>query len=277
MVVSQILVYFNMIFGTTLSHLHLSYLKIDFQLALENLLELDLQIIRLGVYWNQYDPKTLSSIISFLEKHNKKIVLVVGEKSPRWPEFYTRPEGDILSFTSSCVQFFKKHQSIIAWQVENEPLDPSGPSHKIISKTLLQNQIDLVKSLDTRPIIFTLWGNTLSSRKILHHLPNSINIIGLDLYPKVPISSYLSITSGPKDSPESIKKIMQTTNKTFWITELQAESWAPFQLSSIDILSNIKYAQILDPQVCLLWGFEYWLGKKLSGDTTLWNSVKSYL
>lgn len=60
-------------------------------------------------------------------------------KAPRWPEYYfpswvmdKTPEGAreyVLQFIKTVIEKFKKYLCISAWQVENEPLDPSGAAN----------------------------------------------------------------------------------------------------------------------------------------------------
>jgi hypothetical protein len=75
------------------------------------------------------------------------------------------------------------------------------------------------------------------------------------------------------------------TGKPFWITELQAEPWeesqtqflseAPKSMNVSLLRSNINRAKKLHPDAIILWGYEYWLWKKLHGDDRLWNCVKA--
>jgi hypothetical protein len=194
--------------GTTFSSFHSDQKKLPLHDAVRELLQFGFTMIRIGSYWsdyekiqNQYDYSVLEYIVDQCQKHNQKIILTVGAKSPRWPEFHipewamnkmnsrshigalfrspiTDISDDIVKSVEHTVRHFKKYDCIYAWQVENEPLDPSGPHKWEIPHPLLIREIETVKSIDTRPVIVNVWGNTLSTRSRLYRLPQTADIIG---------------------------------------------------------------------------------------------------
>lgn len=81
--------------GASFSHPHLSNLKIPLSKALFAYKELGLPWIRLGCYWTEiektkgrYDFKIMEELLQTCMKLKLKVVMTVGMKAPRWPEYY---------------------------------------------------------------------------------------------------------------------------------------------------------------------------------------------
>ena len=135
-----------------------------------------------------------------------------------------------------------------------------------------------------------LWGNLLTQRGIYKKAVELADILGLDIYPRVPIpvvSDLFKIYVGSFDSKNKIMEIgekIKSEGKDFWITELQSEPWendgaftrkttTPSFLPK-HLIENIKYAEVLNPSVILLWGFEWWYYQKLRGNLSYWNEAE---
>lgn len=287
-----------MLIGTTLAHPHLKYLKLDLKDSLNELRELNVKIVRLGVYWKEvqidkdtYNYKNIKEILTFCESNDIDVILTIGMKAPRWPEFYIpkwlgkRPDSAepyIYKFLEKSLNELKEFNCIKYFQIENEPLDPSGPDDLIVPLKILKKEVELVRTLDSKPIVLNIWGNQLSSRDLYPEIAKLADIIGIDLYYKTP---YLNGYRGPEDSDENIRKILESLGKPIWFTELQAEPWEMDELVSNSfnppsmnekiLNDNLIKAAKFDPDKILLWGFEYWLMRKSKGDSRLWDKVKS--
>jgi hypothetical protein len=303
--------------GASFSYPHLQYLGFDPLKALKDFTALPLSWIRLGCYWNEiekskgiYDFKQLDELVSYCQKKNLKILLTVGMKAPRYPEYYlpdwVKEKTDlprlsiiskseelltksVLEFIEKTVKHYKNNEAIKIWQVENEPLDPSGEKGWRISPEFLQEETGLVRKIDPkRKILINLWGNELSFRKVYKEAIKIADIIGLDLYlhHPVPFFKFFHKLIGPLDSHEKILEIcskIKKQNKEVWITELQAEPWEPSQLTADKnnpksclpehLLKNFQYGQSLNPEVILLWGFEWWYKQKENNDLRYWNEI----
>lgn len=290
--------------GTTFSYREANFLGLDWQKTLENTLKLNLNPIRIGSYWNdieikpnKYDFSLLDEIIAKIKKDGTEIVLEIGLKSPRWPEFYppkwlekkikirNREIIDNLYLTQSLFKFIektvKRYEKIknIRWiNLENEPLNFSGPKFIRISPKILKKEVLLLKDISQKPLILNSWLELSPWRRIKRNLllrENSLNnclklgdILGLSVYPKYPDQPEIK-----KKNWQVLKKILKETQKTkkeTWITELQAEPWEkegsknfkdPFAnescnpdilKNSFDILKEIGFKTIL------LWGSEFW-------------------
>lgn len=305
--------------GASFSHRHLKYLGLDPQKALCEFKSLGLKWIRLSVYWDEIEPQKgefdftkLEAIIKYCEKHKINVVLTVGMKAQRHPEYYlpywingkvktdvtrkiTFEENKelldaVLKFIEMAVKHFKKYRCLKVWQVENEPLDSSGENWWRLDAKFLKSEVDIVRKLDPkRKILINLWGNELSIRKVYKQTIKLADIVGFDIYLRHPISFWKFFTKyiGPLDSKEKIKQIgkeIKDSGKEFWITELQTEPWEPNELVAKSdnppsflpeqLKTNLDYALTLSPNIILLWGFEYWYWRKENGDRRFWEEVK---
>lgn len=127
--------------------------------------------IKIATYWDLLEPAEglysfgdLDWQISEAEKRGAEIILVIGMKTPRWPECHIpdwaknlngkERQEKILNLIRRIVLNYGDSTSIVAWQVENEPFFPFGICPKL-DKNLLKEEIALVKSLDPHTITRT--------------------------------------------------------------------------------------------------------------------------
>src|SRR3989344_6512801 len=123
-------------FGITFSHPHLQYLGLDIDESLKKAFQFNFLHLRLCVYWDriekkprQYDFRELTSMLDQCEKAGQKVILTVGVKAPRSPEFYwpkfiekrdcnnSKTQGLILRLVSQTVKELKGFRCISHWQV----------------------------------------------------------------------------------------------------------------------------------------------------------------
>ena len=80
--------------GFTFSEQQASYLDISYQTTYERLMELSLTVVRVAAYWNHVEPRRGEFDFSTLDwlvdntPPNTQLVLTLGMKAPRWPEYY---------------------------------------------------------------------------------------------------------------------------------------------------------------------------------------------
>jgi len=306
--------------GATLSHHELKFLNIDIKKAVNAYLSLNFDWVRLAIYWNEVEPKKgelsfkeLDRIISLFEKKGVNIVLAIGMKAPRYPEYYLPPwikdgikPGKLskigpdhlhlitptLEFIEKSIGHFKGCKAVKVWQIENEPLDPAGPDWLRLDYKFLEQEVALARKLDPeRKIMINLWGNELSKRKVYLKAASLANIVALDIYPRhpIPFLKFFTRYFGPLDSREKMLEIvdhLRKQHKQFWIAELQAEPWEHSHWSTIDkypsyppkqLSKNFNYARILNPEVTLFWGFEFWLYQKLKGNDIYWQEADALI
>lgn len=318
--------------GTTFSRKQCEYLGLDWRETYEEVLQLPFQIIRLGAYWDEierapgvYEFETLDWQIAQAHEAQVPILLTVGMKAPRWPEFHlpgwldqphwrngdvtqdTRLRAAVLAFVEAVVRRYADDPGIRYWQVENEPLDRSGPGHQWINPTLLREEIALVRQHDRsrRPVIlnFATYPHKFLrrlARWFLRHepVPEGLalgDVVALNIYPVVghrwPWKSSYYRTSPTERRHYFLPLIrrVQDQRKPVWVTELQAEPWEPARLVYTDVRHPpssdpttlrpyVEEMQSLGITTVLLWGAEYWYFRKVRHqDPSWWQAVATLL
>ncbi len=290
--------------GITLSHPHLRTLHLDVADSLSRALSLKFSHIRLGAYWSEieakegkYDVSSLKKILEACEEKKQQVIVTVGVKAPRWPEFFWPrhiPEKDaansaaqerILRYIEHTVSELKQYSCISHWQVENEPLDPSGPENRIVPYGFLKEEVKLVRSLDRRPILLNVWGNDLLSRELFPQIEALADVVGLELYYKQYMKTFLGrpVYEGPRQTHRDLKAYLAKSKKPVWITELQAEPWEkddagylgenPGSMNPGQMERNFRTVSDLPVAEVHLWGFEYWLYREKNGDKRYFDAL----
>lgn len=280
-------------FGVSYSPMYASQLGLDPKTTFTKMLdELGVKLVRLPVYWNEIEqfPNQInfSSIDYYLQeaqKRNVKIILVLGYKQPRWPECfdpywvrhttYDKRQEKILSLVEKEIDHFKNFPTVSGWQIENEPFFNFGFCDKVIDQTkkLLQKEVEIVKSKDSRPVLITDSGelsNWIEASKIG-------DIFGFSLYRQV-WGPYFGTQKYPLPpifytlKADLVRLLIQNPNKKFIVSELQTEPWIPNYkdplqmtpgeqakiLTVSDLASNIEFAKQTGASQSILWGVEWW-------------------
>lgn len=271
--------------GTTLSIQEIQSKDLSLDYCIKLLLEMGFKLIRIPAYWSRieskkdiYDFKELDRIIKKLSDNNINIVLTIGVKSLRRPEFHIpdwlewKNKGKYLPnskyFEQKAFKYFqivferyKIYNSIKWWQVENEPFDniPSLGSYKI-SESFLEKEIKYIRDNDhnNRKIITTttfpidilsrtieLFPSILKYRKQIYETGD---IIGIDIYPLItyhfPFYKIRKLTT--RFDWDNLLKFVKNQEKEIWITELQAEPWNSKILINKDIkTSNFELSNLI--------------------------------
>lgn len=293
-------------YGTTFSDRQATQLGLEPQLVLSQLLTLPLTILRLPVYWStvasepdELDLTQLEAQLQLCQQAGKQVVVTIGMKAPRWPEFYLpawcpqspadrQTQLACLDFITRVVQKLQPWDCIHWWQLENEPLDPSGPREWTIPAAFLTEEVALVRQLDPRPVIVTLWGNQLKRRGQLDVAAAASQVLGLDLYPRQYARRFgRQLYLPPEETMTELQEMLAPLNQPVWLTELQAEPWEKDQASYLAartpsltpelLIENWQWAVQLPVQVILLWGGEYWFWRARAGDPRYLEVVRELL
>jgi hypothetical protein len=320
--------------GTSFSAPHASYLGLDWQDAYRRLEAMHFKVIRLSAYWDQVDVQgydQLDWLLNESRASGQPVVLSVGMKGLGWPEFYIPPQltpkvadgaevghdpllrAATLDFVQETVSRYRDNPALVAWQVENEPLNPAGPHRWYIGRDLLTMEVSTLKAIDTRPVIVNAFGhfNMLFDRTsnragfdlqaLLGFESNTAeaqslgvmekgDILGLDVYTEIGYRFLGQDGVSHAGSDWAAKaghwgRIANSQGKQAWITEAQAEPWE----ASIDSYSDPKstLAKDIPPRfasikaqgfgVILLWGAEYWLWRADNGDASWLDAVSGIL
>ena len=177
------------------------------------------------------------------------------------------------------------------WQVENEPLFNLFGECPKISKEFLQKEVDLVKSLDSRPIMITDSGELsfwVRSGQVAE-------VLGTTLYRVVwnPLTSFFKHINPPffyHGRAEWVKKHYGV--KRVIISELQAEPWAVNErfISQVPLKDqyrgfsleqfkkNVEFAKKTGLGEAYLWGAEWWYWiREVHGNDAYWEYAKKVI
>jgi len=292
-------------YGVTFSQKQAEDLGLDWQkLYLDIFDDLGAKKIRLPAYWDDIEKENdlftfedLDWLIEKAEEKEAQVILAVGGRLPRWPECHfpnwveqlseEDKEKEILNYIEVVVNRYKNKNNIIAWQVENEPFLTHFGKCPELNEELLDDEITLVRTLDSRPVIITdsgelsfwisavkradIFGTTMYRHTYSENLKQYIN------YPIMPGFFRLK---------RNIAKLFAKPDD--WIViELQAEPWAPipFQYTSKEVREKTmnleKFKDIIDFssqtgfKEFYLWGVEYWYWEKeVNNDNSMWEEAK---
>lgn len=299
-------------YGITFSNKYATQMGLNWkEVYIKILDELQVKNLRLVAYWDDiesekdvYNYNDIKWQVEEAQKRGVSVILSMGRKVPRYPECFeptwwkqlpsdSLREQELLDYLKITVNEFKKYDNIKIWQVENEPFWPFGTcSEPDIKKPVVEREIELVKSMDPRPILVQdsgeggLWKSTYEMgdylgismyRKIWYDFWGIF--FGKFIYFQYPLSHWTykikaNIVGVPVD------KII--------ITELQGEPWGPGlnstltqedknqTMSRTHFLSTIAYAQKSGFKDLYLWGAEWWYWEMTQNNNHFyWETAKA--
>ena len=285
-------------FGANFSRYYAESLGLDWQETyLVMVDELGIKFLRLESEWNgieaqkgSYFFKDLDWQIAEAEKRNVEVMLVLGERQPHWPECHTPAwarkevkedrQKAILGYIREVVTRYKKSPAIKVWQVENEPLFDIFGECPPGDREFLKEEIALVKSLDTRPVLITDSGE-ISSWVRTAHLGD---YLGISIYRVVynPYFGYFYHFFAPFTYRLKANLLGLSKNEVI-ISELQAEPWKRMDSNSPEeiikqkelmgperVKNHIDFARRTGFSKAYVWGVEWWYWLYKQGDNSIW-------
>lgn len=265
----------EMVTAVTFSQVQCEYLSENWRDIYLKTLDLGFDIIRLGAYWSRieareglYDFQELDWQIEQAERKQTKILLTVGMKAPRWPEYFIPAwlekrvhlrfgsdpsereylQKKLFRFIQEVVLRYRGKRVIVAWQIENEPLTRSGPKELRISKEFVRQEMEFVRKLDpqNRPLVVNAMTYSNGFLRFLVRLAYKTNpvfdtmdiaeIPAINVYPVVghklfkrKVCFWSHIESQMRYLNIFLNKA-KSLGKNLWVTELQAEPWEPGEL-----------------------------------------------
>lgn len=284
----------KIIWGVTFSKKQCRDLDLDWRQVYQKIInEMPFKVIRLPIYWDEVEIKpgefNFSDYVLMVNQAEEKdieIVPVLGRRVPRWPECHT-PEfyqnlseselkPKILNLIKTEIEYFKYYPNIKKWQIDNEPFVDFFGQCPRADENLIREQVNLVKSLDTRPVLITESGELstwLRGAKLADILGISMyrqtwnKKWGYFYYPVMPAYYYFKA---------QLVKILTGVNQVI-NTELQVEPWATknelknmplfnqfYAMDLVQVKTNLKFAKRAGINEIYLWGVEWWwwLGTK---------------
>ncbi len=297
----------NITWGVNFSQSQAQYLKLDWKETYSAILEdLGVKNIKLLTRWDLIESKKgyyyfddIDWQIKEAEKHNTKLIYVVGMKSGRWPECHLpdwanslskqEQQDELLKYVEEVVLRYKDSKSIVYWQAENEPLFKFGEC-PWYDKDFLKKEVALIKSLDfTRPVIvsdsgeYSLWIQTAKIG----------DIVGTTMYRKVWVhitdkyGFYMNVSFPPISYWGKAQMIEKLFGKKVINVELQAEPWVRDVYANTllteqektmnleQFKANINFAKKTGLDTFYFWGTEWWYWmKETQNRPEIWNEAK---
>lgn len=314
-VVASLLVYFNFPvqlpqkkfdLGVTFSSTNAESLGVNWREAYTAILD-DLKIkkIRIPVYWDivepeegKYDFADLDWQLNEARKRDAKIILVVGQKVPRWPECFIpkwtsndnpNKVEKLINFEKKVIERYKNNSEIEFWQVENEPFLSFGICPPIESEQL-DAEIAAVRSVDSsRQIVVTDSGELSFWIKAAKRADTFGTTMYLNVFTRK--IGYWRYPIGPNFF--KFKRFLTEIfagKKDIMVIELQAEPWingwigsAPLEqqfqsMNEKKLVENVELARKTGIERIYLWGVEWWYWLKVNQNYPgLWNEAKELI
>jgi len=265
--------------GITFDYEQCTNLGLDYKEALNMTNKLEIKIVRIGLKWSKIETKRgkynwgiYDEILNYLDKENIEVVLCLGMKSPRWPEFfipkwleYRRFNGfrvlssnDVLrsslfEFFERAIKRYSKLENIKYLQIENEPFLKAGPKKGKIGTMFLVEELSFLRTITNLPIILNAQG--LPTTGVLAEYLKGKNdykkklielcdIFGVNVYEKFEDKTFLGLQRTFRAGIFTWRYLgrlidyAETHKKSVFVTELQAEPWQFGNVSLKDPYAN---------------------------------------
>jgi cellulase (glycosyl hydrolase family 5) len=299
--------------GTSFASWRAQARGLDYRAAFERVCGMGLAVVRLSASWRdiaQAGYGDLDWLLTYAADARQRVVLTVGMKALGWPEFYL-PEGlnpsdrsvrrRALQHVAGVVRRYRDNPALVAWQIENEPFNRSGPQAWWIPRRVVRREARLVRSMDpTRPLVVTTFahfdegldgassrhqsrwkrrlGLTIPAEREALTVLRRGDILGLDIYRSIGFidaGGQERIGHAAADQLATVarwQRIAGEQNKRVWVTEAQAEPWearprdVPLTVQPQDVITLVNGLSGVGVETVLLWGSEYWLWRQDRGD-----------
>ncbi|MHB8587476.1 MAG: beta-galactosidase [Candidatus Dormibacteraceae bacterium] len=331
--------------GISFRPLQAEGLGLEPRAALSALLEHPYQLVRLAALWNRmetaadaFDPTPLDWQLEAAERAGKQVILALGAvKNFGYPELFIPNhhlrapllEGSLVSeashpelltaalaYLARMVDRYRDHESVIAWQVEHEAVDPLGVEHSWrLSTGFVKREIAEVRRLDPKrpillngflpmsiPVAAQQWWRTRDQGDSLSLAEEAAEIIGVDVYPCHALGAAGAWTvylDAPEHAwRERARRLLgrvRAEGRRLMIAEGQAEPWeavttppnpAGRTMASCPperVIENYNRCLVLAREsgspldAYLFWGAEYWLLRQQGGDESYMGAFKRIL
>jgi hypothetical protein len=298
---------YNVEYGISFNQNHADSLGLDWkQVYTDMLQELQPKYVRVAAMWSEIEEEKgthsfsdIDWMMNMAAKYNTKIVLVVGQKAPRWPECHVptwiggysteEVKGYLLDYVRETILRYKKHPALELWQVENEAfIRFEFGNCEGFNLDAVYEEVDLVRELDPdRKIVMTDSGELATWRR-----PSKTgDIFGTTLYRivRTPSGRIFSYDFLPAGFYRLKARFWNKTESEFFVSELQAEPWFtdsdPLNASVEEMeetmnperfQKHLNYASHVGASRVYLWGVEWWhYMKSKRGDSRYWDIVST--
>src|SRR6266498_1576711 len=293
--------------GVTFSEKFAKQLGLDWKEAYRAILsDLGVKHIRLIAYWDDLEAKRAQFDFSDLDyqmdqahSHGTNVILVVGQRVPRWPECHfpdwsmnlAQPERDaaFLDYMTAVLNHYRNHPALMYWQIENEPYLTFGIC-PLVDVILIDEEIALTKNKDPGHKILITDSGELGR---WYWAAEQGDLFGTTLYRRVhnQIFGFIDYHVPPEffRLKEKVTRIfIHDFKKRFIVIELATEPWLNRllyettpreQFAYFDFpffQDTIRYAKLTGFDEFYLWGVEWWYWLKINqGHPEFWNFAKT--
>ncbi len=285
-------------YGISFDKDHAVYLGLDWKRAyLATLDDLKPKYIRLPAKWDEIEKTQgkfgsveLDWQMNEAGKHGVRVALVVGQKTPRWPECHIpkwASQSSMSEYIKYVVEKYKNNPALDIWQVENEPfIDFKFGECKNFDEDLVAQEVTLVKLLDNKHKIMLTDSGEMG---IGFRASRLSDIFGTTVYRivKTPGGHIWKYNWLPAGLYKLKARLWGNSYENFFVSELQAEPWFngafPGDISiseqektmSVEQLQkNINYASRVGASRAYLWGVEWWCWmNERNNDARYWDFV----
>jgi hypothetical protein len=298
---------------------------LDWRSVFRRLIELPLEPLRLSVPGLRVLGSGYGELdwqLALAEESGKRVLLAVGMKAPGWPEFHLpdrletyAPAGvDVaaanpglaattLRVLRTTVERYRGHPGVALWQVENEPLNPSGPLRWWIGPEFLRRELATVRALDSRPLAVNVFAHFNRRLDAVSRRPGGDrpapppaaealslleagDVLGLDVYRRIGARRLglpvVTVAAGDWSADaRRWREVALEAGVRTWIVEAQAEPWEPGGWTSErprtcrpgDLATTVAELGRAGFDTVLLWGVEHWLAREAAGDRSWLRTV----
>ena len=294
-------------FGISFNQNYATSLGLDWQAVYKAMLtELKPPYVRIAAMWSEleadqgkYSFADVDWMMNEAARAHTKVLLVVGQKAPRWPECHVpawvneevsveRYGEQLKRYLTESVNRYRNHPALELWQIENEPFIRFrfGDCEWYRSE-LVGEEIALVRQLDpSHKVLVTDSGEISTWRR-------SIQVggfFGTTVYRVVrtPRGRVVTYDWLPPAFYRWKARLLGRGIETVFISELQAEPWftgvgakdtpqavQEETMSLARLEKNFDYARRIGAPRAYLWGVEwwYWMREK-QGEAGYWERVR---
>ena len=294
----------DVFWGVNFSQKHAEYLGLDWkEVYIAILDDLEAKHLKIAVHWDRTEPQKdefafqdLDWQVKEAEERGVDLVLVVGMKTPRWPECHLpdwvqgkskeEQQQEIKELLEAVVLRYKDSPALAMWQVENEPFFAFGNCPWRDDEFVVK-EVQLVKSLDSsHPVMISTSGEGAFWTKAA----KTGDVVGTTMYREIwfePLGVYFSYPFPSTFYARKAWLIKTFYGKEVIGVELQAEPWGPIllydlpreeQVKTMDLeqfRKNVAFAKRTGLKGHYLWGVEWWyLLKERYDDAAIWDEAK---
>ncbi|MGI8925469.1 MAG: beta-galactosidase, partial [Tepidiformaceae bacterium] len=259
--------------------------------------------VRLSVEWAQIEPAQgrfdftlLDALLAEAEAGDARVLLTVGIKAQRHPEYYIPawalalgppPDGaaigaptpvgaHALAMVAAVAAHAALSPAIDAWAAENEPYVVSARSNGwTLDRDFVRAEAEAIRAADPlrRPVSIGHAQHFVFDRRWQHALADG-DVLTTSIYPFRNYGQFVVpiLEIGPfAPNYAHHAREARDAGKEFWITEMQAEPWTDddirplspqnpsANLTARNFRRNIEYARRSGASRVYLWGAEWWL------------------